>query len=180
MLMFLAFNVTQGTFLMKSWSLLLVRYCFSFLVNRISRYASLFYQIFSFYWVSAMWLNDFVCVPVVNVEEAVDSSLLFLLICTVDIKHIMNGGEEIIAPRPHSAWLYMDNFPPENKKNVYLRHLHFFNLSKIMSCRAVTHALVRISLVHVHSFILLHLFYFCKHTVACNWKHLSCGAHKEV
>lgn len=50
-----------------------------------------------------MWLNDFVCVPVVNVEEAVDSSLLFLLICTVDIKHIMNGGEEIIAPRPHSA-----------------------------------------------------------------------------
>lgn len=47
------------------------------------------------------WMNDFVCAPVLNVEEAV--VVLFLLICTVDIKHTRNHGEEIVAPRPHSA-----------------------------------------------------------------------------
>lgn len=49
------------------------------------------------------WLNDFVCVPVVDVEEVVYCSLLFLLICTVDIKHTREGGGETTAPRPHSA-----------------------------------------------------------------------------
>ncbi len=49
------------------------------------------------------WLNDSACVPVVNVEKAVHWSLLFLLICTEDIKHTTNGGEETTAPRPHSA-----------------------------------------------------------------------------
>lgn len=46
---------------------------------------------------------DFVRVPVVDVEEAVCWSLLFLLICTVDFKHTRGSGEETTAPRPHSA-----------------------------------------------------------------------------
>lgn len=47
-------------------------------------------------------------------------SLLLFLICTVDIKHTKDGGEDVIAPRSHSTWLYMDNSPPENKQNIYL------------------------------------------------------------
>lgn len=49
------------------------------------------------------WLNDFVCAPILDAEEAVYWSLLLLLICTVDIKHTRDGVEELIAPRLHSA-----------------------------------------------------------------------------
>lgn len=71
-----------------------------------------------------------VCVPVVDVEEEVYWSLLFLLICTVHIKHTR---EETTAPRPHSAWLYMDDSPPGNKQNVYLNRLYLLTLSKVLS-----------------------------------------------
>lgn len=76
----------------------------------------------------------FVCVPVLDVKEAVYLSLLFSLICTVDIKQTGGGGEEVIASKPHSALLYMDNSPPENKHSVHLSL--FFNSSIYLTFHA--------------------------------------------
>lgn len=113
-------------------------------------------------------------------------SLLLFLICTVDIKHTKDGGEEVIAPRLHSTWLYMDNSPPENKQNIYLSLfcIYPFIVQNVRRRRDLTpHERILLCLVSVSrfSFLCLVSVYFClSNTQACNLKLFSSDPNNDV
>ena len=148
---------------------------FSFPTNRVSRCAFLSCQILDFIACLRWAVEWFVCV----LESSLLVSLLLFLICTVDIKHTEDDGEEIIAPRLHSTWLYMDNSPPENKQNIYLS-LFFCIYPFIVQNLRRRGGLIPCERI-LYSFLCLVSEYFCiSNTQACNLKHFSSGPNYEV